>query len=309
MVIAVAATSTAAMAQEGAAVPASAMNQLRGAPAGVYRLAPGGRQPLPANEATPIQVQVDVCQPANGAERVPLVIGADTPVPSTIEVRFEPGTRPGVPVSSARRPLIQIPNISGRVHESREVSLQPGPYDIVAIVARRERDGSVIGTVVRESIDIPDLSGDRLAATPIVLGSAVVAAEPGQGVRPFVFGQSHVVPAGLKRFRQSEDLHIAFRVQGWAATAVGPARPDLEVEYVFQQQVGNGLRFFNKTRPQVLNDRTLAKSFTAENRLLASGMTVPLAAFPPGEFSVIVRVRDKRTQALTIQQTRFVVQP
>ena len=84
-------------------------------------------------------------------------------------------------------------------------------------------------------------------------------------------------------------------------------KPDLTVDYVFYEQRSTGLRFFNKLETQSLNAKTLGETFNGSFGAVAAGMTVPLAAFPPGEFEVTVRILDKRTQASATQKVRFFV--
>lgn len=193
----------------------------------------------------------------------------------------------------------------GQSREVREATLPPGEYEMVAVMARRRGGSSWVATVDRRPLVVPHLTAAVLEASPVVLGEAAEAApEPGVP-RPFVFGRTNLKPAASARFNQGGQLHMALRVYGWKGDE--DARPDLTVEYVFQQVFRGGSRFFNKTKPQALNAKTLGKAFDGRDAEVTAGISLSLAAFPPGEFQVTVRVRDSRTQATTVQRATFVV--
>ena len=195
----------------------------------------------------------------------------------------------------------------GRVREMRELTLQPGTYAVAAALAWRGQGSTWHGTVSREEWSIPSLSSQTLEASPVVIGeSATTASSRGAVAKPFVFGATTLTPAVVNRFRPSDKIHLALRVSGWKADA--EAKPDVTVEYVFQQQFKDHYRFFNKTRPQELNAKTLSRSFDGRDGMLETGMTVPLSAFPPGSFQLVVRIKDKRTLMTTTQKTTFVVE-
>jgi len=56
-------------------------------------------------------------------------------------------------------------------------------------------------------------------------------------------------------------------------------KPDLTADYVFYQQIGSHLRFFNKAKTQFLNAQTLGSTFDGSSGAVAAGMTVPLVSF------------------------------
>ncbi len=146
-----------------------------------------------------------------------------------------------------------------------------------------------------------------LAVTPIVLGEAVSVETRKPETRAFAFGPTALVPATSNAFAQNGELHLAFRVFNWKAE---PGRkPDLTAEYTFYQQGEKRLTFFNKTKPQRLGSDTLGEAFDPLAGVVTAGMSIPLQAFPFGEFQLKVRVTDNPTGQSAEQRVRFRVSP
>ena len=112
-----------------------------------------------------------------------------------------------------------------------------------------------------------------------------------------MFGPTTLAPAVTNLFKQSDSLHYAVRVYGWKGDA--ESKPDLSIEYVFYQRLGTTLRFFNKTKPQVLTAASVNKAFDGKRGAISTGMSIPLINFPPGEFELTARVVDRRVAGPT----------
>ncbi len=281
---------------------AGALDALLRAKAGTYAL--DGRrilQPVETN-AVSVFVQADMYRQAQGGVGVPVAVGAQVPGNWTARLRI---AKTGAADREGRAAETTLSGAAGTVRQTSQFTLEPGDYELVlALVTSGAASGSV-GAVVRQPLTVPNLSAATLASSPLVLGEAATYLTGKETSRPFVFGPTLLTPAARNQFRQADRIHIACRVYGWKADA--DAKPDLTVEYVFQEHIHDHVRFFNKTKPQELNAKTLAKAFEAAAGAVAVGMTVPLGAFPPGEFDLVVRIKDKRTQAMTIQKATFVV--
>jgi hypothetical protein len=165
----------------------------------------------------------------------------------------------------------------------------------------------VLAALARSRLVIPDLGQGSLAVSPVVLGDAVAVAPASTAGSPFAFGPTGLRPSAGNRFAQGGDLHLAFRVFNW--TAAPDEKPDLQVECVFYERTPQRGVFFNKVKPMVLNAQTLGERFDAGSGVVNGGMSIPLAAFPPGEFQVSVRVTDSRSKLKATQEARFVVVP
>jgi hypothetical protein len=289
--------------QRAAAEPdAAALDALVKAKPGAYLV--NGRTIAPSADASalPVFVQTDVYRRAEGGIEVTVAIGAQAPGAWAARLRI---AKAGATGNEGRAAEATLSGLAGSVRQTSHFTLQPGNYELVlALVAGKGGSGG-IGTVVRQGLTVPDLAAQTLASSPMVLGDAVSYVAGDAPSRPFVFGTTQLMPAARNQFRQSDQLHIACRVYGWKADA--DAKPDLTVEYVFQEHIHDHVRFFNKTKTQELNARTLARTFDGKAGAVAVGMTVPLGAFPTGEFDLVVRIKDKRTQTMTSQKATFVV--
>lgn len=287
----------------GAAPDAVSLAALLQAPTGAWAVTGGQLTPL-ENGAVPIFAQADAYRRTDAGVLVPVAVGATVGEPWSVHVRV---VRAGDlnAASSATAADLTLNGGPGQVRETRELTLQPGSYEMVAVLVRKGAGRSWIGTVDRRPLVVPSMTPTVLETSPVVMGEAVTSEREAGAPRPFVFGATSMKPAAANRFHQADKLHLAFRIYGWKPDA--EARPDLTVEYVFQQVFANGPRFFNKTKPQEFNAKTLSKLFDGQAAMLAAGISVPLTAFPPGEFQVVVRVKDKRTQLTTVQKASFVV--
>jgi hypothetical protein len=117
-----------------------------------------------------------------------------------------------------------------------------------------------------------------------------------------------LAPATSLRRSQDGTIEVAFRIYNWSAGSP-EEKPDLTVEYLFYEQGKKGAHFFNKMKPQQLNDATLGTSFVPSAGVVAPGMRVPLAAFTFGDFRMVVRVSDNRSHRSAEQSLAFTVAP
>jgi hypothetical protein len=289
-------------AASGPSADAATIAALAQAPSGTWAVTGGRRTPVEHDAAT-VFAQADAYRRTDGGVLVPIAVGASVSEPCEILVRI--GRAGAAPDSSRAAAEFSMAGGPGQVRETREVTLQPGTYEMSALLVRRGQGRAWVGTVARRPLVVPNLSATVFEASPVVIGEDVAVEREVATPRPFVFGATSLKPAATNRFHQADKLHLALRVYGWKGDT--DAKPDLSVEYVFRQSFKNGLRFFNKTKPQALNAATLSKSFDGRGGALAAGISIPLEAFPPGEFQVVVRVKDKRTQATTEQTASFFV--
>ncbi len=275
---------------------------LLGADPGTYSMTGGSLTRVEGALDVPLLVQADARRGTDRRVRVALAFSGEVRQPWTMQlrvVRVDGAARRGKPVEQS------VSGAAGPLREVREFLLEPGQYQTVVALARQADGRHWIGTTVRHPMSVPDLRGGPIAAAPVVLGDGVAAARPDEAGRPFVFGPTRLTPALGNRFKQDGELHFALRVYNWKAD--DSKKPDLTLEYVFHQQMGGRLRFFNKLKPQALNAATLGASFDGTTRAVATGMSVPLASFPPGEFELSVRILDVRSRASVTQKVRFFV--
>lgn len=276
---------------------------LKAAP-GTYVVTDGRLAPAEEGATVPVFVQADAYRRTEGTIQVPLAVGAEVAQAWVMRLRVSKAGE----ATTGRGSIAAEESVAGeagKLNEIREFTLNPGNYETGLAVVRRGAGRSWIGTVVKQPLAVPDLWGGGLVVTPIVLGEKVAAARPEEPGRPFTFGTTGLTPATVNRFRQADDLHLAFRIYGWKGDT--NAKPDLTIDYVVYQQIGEHLRFFNKTQTQLLNTTTLGGTFDGSSGAVTAGMSVPLVSVPPGEFELTVRILDKRTQSSVAQKVRFFV--
>jgi hypothetical protein len=282
----------------------------------------------------PVLLQADVIRGAERAARVGVVVAADVPRAALVRLvvaTAAKGAAAGAVVADAGGA-----GAAGPLRLVREVSLEPGDYELRAIVGE-SRDGTGLVSVARSRLSVPDLRAGGLVATPVVLGEAasagaaelkprlsvpdlragglvatpVVLGEAASAgaaeLKPFVFGKTTLTPSLASRVAQGGSVSVAFRVYNWSVE--GGEKPDLSVEYLFYERGTRGLHFFNKVKPQQLNADTLGPSYDPSSGSVAAGMTIPLAAFTFGDFELLVRVTDNRAHQSVEQRAAFTVVP
>jgi len=236
-----------------------------------------------------VLLQADVLRGAEGQARVGVVVGAEGPGAKEARVLVnrvvkapEAGTRLVADAGGAGG--------AGPLWLVRELSLEPGEYELQAVVGDA-RQGTGLLAIARSTLTVPDISGGGLVVTPIVAGDA--ASTQRASALPCVFGKTVLTPAVSRRLPQNGSIGVAFRIYNWTAT--DEEKPDLTVEYLFYEQGAKGLHFFNKVKPQQLNESTLGTAFVPSAGSVAAGMRIPLAPFTFGEFQLLVRVSDNRS--------------
>jgi len=260
---------------------------------------------VPATEAAriPVLLQADVLRGPERAARVGIAVGADAK--QTVAARLRVLT---VATAGEKARVVADaggPGAPGPMRLVREFSLQPGDYDLEAVIGHPGPGTDSTVAVARSRLSVPDIRSGALSVTPIVRGEASTTA--GEASLPFVFGRTTLSPAVSPRVSQDGALSVAFRVYNWTAQA--EEKPDLTVEYLFYEQGAKGLHFFNKTKPEPLNADTLGPGFDPSAGMVAPGMMIPLGAFTFGEFQLIVKVTDNRNQQSAEQPIRFTVAP
>jgi hypothetical protein len=200
----------------------------------------------------------------------------------------------------------------------RALSVLPGEYTVYAIV--RERQGpdkkaaaSPKTGMLKQAITVPDFWQPGLTTSSIIVAEKVkLLSEPVPesqiAENPYDFGKTRLIPAAPDRkFSKKEDLSIIFLIYN---TAEINKKPDVTVEYSFNQKTEGGEKFFNKTNPEILNAETLPPAFdVAAGHQLVAGRSIPLASFPEGEYRLEIKVTDKIAGKSIVQSVSFTVTP
>jgi hypothetical protein len=200
---------------------------------------------------------------------------------------------------------------------ARALSVAPGDYDVYIAIRERipgsDKKGAATPktSVLKQPVSVPNYWSAELATSSVILADKVeplTAPIPENQIaeNPYTFGATRIVPAADdKKFSKKDELSIIFLIYN---TTDANKKPDVTVEYSFNQKVDGAEKFFNKTNPQAFNAETLPPQFdTAAGHQLVAGQSVPLASFPEGEFRLEIKVTDKISGKTVVQNVPFVV--
>lgn len=176
------------------------------------------------------------------------------------------------------------------------MSLAPGDYDIYVAVGETTGEPSARSAVIVRRLLVPDLSGDELNASSIIVMDGIrslsgpLSADE-QVSRPYAFGSAELTPRIGVSF--TPDDRLALLLFAYNLKAIG-GMPEVSVEYRFFR-VGIEETFFVATKPQRFGADTLPADFnleTAGNQLPINA-DVPLASFPPGSYRLEITITDE----------------
>jgi hypothetical protein len=210
---------------------------------------------------------------------------------------------------------IKLSGGDGPARLSRSFSVAAGEYDVYTVVKEvpGKGKGAPKSSVLKQSVTVPDLWNDKLATSTVILlagepkrlGSALKPQE--QAERPYVLGGVEITPMASAKFAKKDELQTFMFIYNTKTDPAG--KPDVNVEYNFYtKQAGGGEKFFNKTNPETLNAQTLAPEFNiAAGHQLQSGLGVPLASFPEGDYRLEIKVNDRLGSASVTREVHFTI--
>jgi hypothetical protein len=168
-------------------------------------------------------------------------------------------------------------------------------------------------TVIKKELTVPSLGDDLTTSSIIVADKIDVLQTPlppdKQRDNPYTFGQMKITPSEVYKYTKKDDLNIIFWIYG---ASVDPAtkKPNVSVDYSFNQKLASGEKYFNKTDPQELNATTLPPQFDlAAGHQLPGSLQVPLASFPEGDYHLEIKIADKVTGKSITRDVMFTVAP
>ena len=223
-----------------------------------------------------------------------------------------PGGKPTYPWDNGN--IVEIPT-DGKV--SRAIALPPGTYDAYVGIKEKSASPPAAGAppakmgMVKQELTVPSFSDADLSTSSILLARSLETlpaplAPEKQQENPYVFGPLKVTPAIEGAFLNSSDLQVLFWIYGASHTG---GKPDVQVEFSFHQRLAEGgEKYFNKTAPQDMNEKTLPPEFnlTSGHQLLSS-LAIPLKSFPPGNYRLEVKVTDKPSGKNLTRSANFTV--
>ena len=177
----------------------------------------------------------------------------------------------------------------------KQLSLVPGVYRLT-IAAKDVVGGNT--TTYEQRIDVPRFEDDQLAMSTLVLADQIEKLPVNSiGTGQFVIGASKVRPRVNTRFRRDEKVGIYLQVYNFELDAL-THKPDGEVQY---EVVKNG------TNEPVLDFTENLTQLTGGAAQMVIQKLLPLQNFAPGDYTLKIKVMDKKRNQTLTPTTTFTV--
>ena len=196
---------------------------------------------------------------------------------------------------------------------SRAMAVPPGEYELFIAVKEKAKDEKSktppkIG-VLQKTLVVPDFSTGLTTSEVIVARGIEQLQQPlpanKAAENPYTFGPLRILPITDGKFAKTGELNVVFWIYN-AGLAPATSKPDVQVEYNFNQKTADGEKFFNKTAPTALNATTLPPEFDfAKGHQLTEIQSIPLTSFPPGDYRLEIKVTDKTDGRTVTQNVNF----
>ena len=211
--------------------------------------------------------------------------------------------------------LLGTPTEEGFYQIRRGFWVPAGDYDVYVALSESEVEaGATPATMMlRRALSVPDLWTGGFATSSVILAASIEslnAPPPPEQLpaNPYTLGTMRIVPKPTRQYLPSDELSMLMLVYNAGVTPGG--MPDVTVEYAFNLQGESGEEFFNRTSPQMFNERTLPEGFDMNaGHQLVAGQAVPLSSFPPAEYRLEITVTDNTSgESLTHSVDFFVAE-
>jgi hypothetical protein len=193
----------------------------------------------------------------------------------------------------------------------RSFVVAPGSYDVyIAVRERPKGRGEPKVAVMQTAVTVPDLAGNELTTSSVILADRVEALErrlssSQRAERPYAFNSAEVFPATSGRFGTNDVLSWVFFV--YNLTVDKANLPDVTVEYRFLQ-MGNLGKVFGEMAPQRFGGGHTPPAFDLKaGRQLAVTQALPLSSFPSDTYELEIVVTDNLSGRSVVRAVRFTV--
>jgi GWxTD domain-containing protein len=164
----------------------------------------------------------------------------------------------------------------------KQIPLAPGVYRLT-VVAKDVIGGNA--TTYEQRLDVPRFEDDQLAMSSLVLADVIEALPTSSiGTGQFVIGATKVRPRVNTKFRRDEKVGIYLQLYNFEMDKT-THKPDGEIQY---EVVKNG------TNEKVLDFSEDLTSLTGGAAQLLLEKRLPLANFAPGDYTLKIKVTDKK---------------
>jgi hypothetical protein len=192
-----------------------------------------------------------------------------------------------------------------------------GDYDVYVLFKEpipKDKKATAKAGVLKVPVTVPNYFTDELMTSTVFITAQTeqLKAPPTQEDMarfPYIFGMMRIVPAmdAVPKFLKKDEISIVFYIYNTGADKT-TGKPNLTVDYNFYHKVDGAEKFFNRTEPQALNDKTLGPTFDLKaGHQLLGGMGIPLASFPEGEYRLEIKITDKATGKVKVENSPFTI--
>ncbi len=196
------------------------------------------------------------------------------------------------------------------------LAVPAGDYDVYVLLKEPTKDKKTQpkAGLLKVPITVPNYWTDELATSTVFVTNQAeplkAAPTPEDLARnPYIFGTMKIVPSleSMPKFAKKDELTVVFYIYNVGIDAT-TNKPNLSVDFNFYHKENGAEKFFNRTDPQVLNDKTLGPAFDLKlGHQLLGGQAVPLASFPEGDYRLEIKVTDKTTGKTKTENATFTV--
>lgn len=239
---------------------------------------------------------------SDGRTFVPFTVKVDTKSEISLYVRaVAKGAAPAAKDKKVEYPWDDLqfltPGPDGRFQ--RALSVVPGEYDLFIAIKEKstgKKDEANKTTLIKRDLSVPDFTQPNLKISSVILAENIEAAAPldmeAQRAAPYSVAGMKITPALEAKYKKAAELDLVFWIYGVAPT--GNQKPDVQVDYSFYKKAGDKDEYFNKTAPQVLNEKAFPPEFSlAVGHLVTGSLSIPLASFKAGDYRLEIKVTDK----------------
>jgi hypothetical protein len=196
------------------------------------------------------------------------------------------------------------------------LAVPAGDYDVYVLLKEPTKDkkNQPKAGMLKVPLTVPNLWTDELATSTIFVTNQTEQLKAPPTLEdlnrfPYIFGMMKIVPAveAVPKFPKTSEVSIVFYIYN-SGSDKATGKPNLTVDYNFYHKVDGAEKFFNRTEPQQLNEKTLGPSFDLKaGHQLLGGMGIGLAPFPEGEYRLEIKITDKTTGKVKIENSLFTV--
>jgi hypothetical protein len=195
------------------------------------------------------------------------------------------------------------------------LAVPAGDYDVYVLFKEptKGKNAPKAG-LLKVALTVPNLWTEELATSTVFVTNQTeqLKAPPTPedlSRNPYIIGMMRVIPSmdAMPKFAKKDEVSIVFYVYNAGADPTS-GKPNLTIDYNFYQKVDGAEKFFNRTEPQQLNEKTLGPQFDLKaGHQMLGGMGVPLASFPEGDYRLEIKITDKVTGKTKVENSLFTV--